>query len=124
MAMIFRRSIEHDHVIVDDAVDRRKGCCSRCRPKRWPSGLAARRETVDERVAKAVEITPRDQPAVCGCNLNTESEAPARGHSRLATSRLRGSDSDDADKERKLIDFSEGRIRTLVTKGVNLRLRA
>jgi hypothetical protein len=47
------------------------------------------------------------------CNLNSESEAITRAiHGAVE---VRGSDK-DSDKERKLNDFSEGRIRVLVTK--------
>lgn len=75
--------------------------------------IAARRATVDDRVAKAAEITPTDRPFVWWCNLNAESEALAKAIPGAVE--VRGSDS-EADKERKLIDFSEGRIRVLVTK--------
>lgn len=75
--------------------------------------LAARRDTVDERVELAASITPADRPFVWWCNLNSESEALARAIPGAVE--VRGSDN-EADKERKLIDFSEGRIRVLVTK--------
>lgn len=75
--------------------------------------IAARRDTVAERVAMAVKVTPADRPFVWWCNLNSESEALAKAIPGAVE--LRGSDS-EADKERKLIDFAEGRIRVLVTK--------
>jgi hypothetical protein len=75
--------------------------------------ISARRDTVTDRVAKAVELTPIDRPFVWWCNLNSESEAIAKGIPDAVE--VRGSD-DDKSKERKLIDFSEGRIRVLVTK--------
>lgn len=75
--------------------------------------IAARRDTVAERVAAAVAVTPADRPFVWWCNLNAESEALAKAIPDAVE--VRGSDSEDA-KERKLIDFSEGRIRVLVTK--------
>lgn len=75
--------------------------------------LAARRDTVDERVALAASMTPADRPFVWWCNLNAESEKIAAAIDGAVE--VRGSD-DEADKERKLIDFSEGRIRVLVTK--------
>lgn len=75
--------------------------------------LAARRDTVDERVALAVQMTPTDRPFVWWCNLNSESEMLAK---RIPGAiETRGSDPDDV-KEKKLIDFSEGRTRVLVTK--------
>jgi hypothetical protein len=75
--------------------------------------LAVRRSTVDVRVSRAASITPKDQPFVWWCNLNSESEALARAIPDAVE--LRGSD-DDGAKERKLTDFTEGRIRVLVTK--------
>jgi hypothetical protein len=75
--------------------------------------LGARRDTIAERVELAASITPKDRPFVWWCNLNAESEALAKAIPDAVE--LRGSD-DEGDKERKLIDFSEGRIRVLVTK--------
>lgn len=75
--------------------------------------LSARRDTVAERVALAAQITPADRPFVWWCNLNSESEALAKAIPGAVE--LRGSDDDEA-KERKLNDFTEGRIRVLVTK--------
>ena len=75
--------------------------------------ITARRESVDGRVAEAATLTPSDGPFVWWCNLNTESAALAK--TIPGAIELRGSDT-EADKERKLIDFSEGRIRVLVTK--------
>jgi len=75
--------------------------------------IAARRETVADRVAQAASVTPADRPFVWWCNLNSESEALAAAIPDAVE--VRGSDK-DSEKERKLIDFSEGRIRVLVTK--------
>jgi hypothetical protein len=75
--------------------------------------LTARRESVAERVAKAASITPADRPFVWWCNLNAESEALTRAIPGAVETR--GSDPDDV-KEGKLLGFSEGRIRVLVTK--------
>jgi hypothetical protein len=75
--------------------------------------IAARRDTVEDRVALAAAITPSDRPFVWWCNLNAESDALAKAIPDAVE--VRGSDS-EAVKERKLIDFSEGRIRVLVTK--------
>ena len=75
--------------------------------------IKARRDTVDARVQRAIDITPRDRSCVWWCNLNSESE--------MLTSLLpgaietKGSDSDD-EKERKLLGFSDGSIRHLITK--------
>jgi len=75
--------------------------------------LATRRDTISERVAMAATMTPADRPFVWWCNLNAESEALARAIPGAVE--VRGSDS-EADKERKLIEFSEGRTRVLITK--------
>lgn len=75
--------------------------------------LFARRDSLEDRVAEAAIITPTDRPFVWWCHLNKESEALAKAIPGAVE--VRGSDRED-DKERKLIDFSEGRIRVLVTK--------
>lgn len=77
--------------------------------------LSARRTSIDERVSLAASIvaTKSDCPWVVWCNLNDESAALAKAiHGAVE---VRGSDDED-DKERKLGDFSEGRIRVLVSK--------
>lgn len=75
--------------------------------------IKTRRASISERVEMAISLTPADRPFVWWCNLNDESAAIATGiHDAVE---IRGSD-DDADKEKKLNDFSEGRIRVLVTK--------
>ncbi len=74
---------------------------------------AARRDSMAERIALAVSLTPADEPYVWWGNLNAETEGVA---ARVAGAvEIRGSESDTA-KERKLADFSAGRIRVLVTK--------
>ncbi len=103
----------HRHIHIVEAQKAPEGFLFAFHAETMAERLAARRETVDERVAKAIAISPTDQPAVWWCNLNTESEALAKGIPGAVE--VRGSDS-EADKERKLIDFSEGRIRTLITK--------
>ena len=77
--------------------------------------IGARRSSIDERVALAAEIvaTKADVPWVLWCQLNDESAALAKAIPGAVE--VRGSDDED-DKERKLIAFSEGRIRVLVSK--------
>lgn len=75
--------------------------------------LHARRETVAERVVKAVELTPTDRPFVWWCNLNAESKALAAAIPGAVE--VRGSDRED-EKEKKLRAFSAGDIRVLITK--------
>lgn len=75
--------------------------------------LRARRESIQARVDHAVKMTPSEGHFVWWCNLNTEAELLAAAIPGAVE--VRGSDK-EADKERKLRDFSEGRIRVLVTK--------
>ncbi|WP_060577673.1 DEAD/DEAH box helicase [Aureimonas ureilytica] len=75
--------------------------------------IKARRESVSDRVAMAAAMTPSDRPFVWWCNLNSESEALTKAIPGAIE--VRGSDKED-EKERKLVAFSEGRIRVLVTK--------
>jgi len=75
--------------------------------------IAARRSTVDQRCSLAVDVTPRDTPYVWWCNLNSEAEFLAKGIPGAVN--LHGG-MKDSEKERILIDFSEGRISHLITK--------
>lgn len=75
--------------------------------------LAARRDTVDERVALAASVTPSDRPFVWWCNLNGESDALVKAIPGAVA--ISGSDHEDW-KEEKLLDFTNGKIRVLVTK--------
>ena len=75
--------------------------------------IVARRESIAERVAKAVELTPTDRPFVWWCNLNAESAALAAAIPGAVE--LSGADS-EIQKEQKLNAFSNGEIRVLITK--------
>ncbi len=75
--------------------------------------LKARRESITERVALAVELTPDALPFVWWCNLNAESEALAAAIPGAVE--VRGSDKEE-EKERKLKAFAAGEIRVLITK--------
>lgn len=75
--------------------------------------IAARRDSVEERVRLSASITPSDRPFVWWCNLNSEADALEKALPGAVN--LQGSDKDD-DKRRKLVDFSEGRTRILITK--------
>lgn len=74
--------------------------------------ISARRATVSERVDMAAEVTDGDDQFVWWCNLNAEAELAAK---RMGAVNLHGSLS-DAEKERIIIDFQDGKIRRLVTK--------
>lgn len=75
--------------------------------------LSARRDSVEDRVALAAQITPSDRPFAWWCNLNSEADALAKAIPGAVN--LSGSDKDD-EKRRKLLDFKAGRIRVLITK--------
>lgn len=75
--------------------------------------IAARRDSVVERVAKASALTPADRPFVWWCNLNAEAEGVAKSLDGAVN--LHGGLT-DARKEEIMIEFSEGGIRHLVTK--------
>lgn len=75
--------------------------------------ISARRAAVEQRCAMAAQITPCDRPFVWWCNLNSEAEMLAKLIPGAVN--LHGG-LKDGDKERILIDFSEGRISHLVTK--------
>lgn len=75
--------------------------------------IAARRATVADRCRLAASVTPTHRPFVWWCNLNAESELLTKLIPGAVETK--GSDTDEV-KERKLLDFSEGRTRVLVTK--------
>ncbi len=75
--------------------------------------ISARRATVGDRCKMAVDIIDRSKPAVLWCNLNSEAELIAKNMPGAVN--LHGGLKDD-EKERILIDFSEGRIAHLVSK--------
>jgi hypothetical protein len=104
----------HEHIVpVDYAPSLATGSLFPLEAVTLSERLAARRDTIGARVRQAIDVTPTDRPFVWWCNLNEESAAVAAGISGAVE--VRGSEKDSV-KERKLIDFSEGRIRVLVTK--------
>lgn len=106
------RQTQH-HVAVDYAPSLDTGLLFPIEAKTMQERLAARRDTVVERVALAASITPADRPFVWWCNLNAEAEALAKAIPGAVN--LTGSDSDD-EKERKIAAFLDGGIRVLVSK--------
>lgn len=102
----------HDHVIrAQNAPD---GFLFPVEAQTLQERLGARRSTIHERCAAcADDVNASDERWVVWCNLNDES-------STLATMidgavEVRGSDSPEK-KEQALLDFSDGKIRVLVTK--------
>ena len=104
----------HQHIVdVDYSPNFETGMLFPMQAETLSERLTARRTSVEARAAKAISVTPPDEPFVWWCNLNAEAEAITTGI--LGAVEVRGTDTEEA-KERKLIDFSEGRIRVLVTK--------
>lgn len=78
-----------------------------------PEEREEQRRTLTERCEQSAELLAGDAPGIAWCNLNDESHLLSKlipGAVELA-----GSDAPEA-KEEKLRDFTEGRIRVLVTK--------
>lgn len=76
--------------------------------------LQARRDSIADRVAHcAAVVNASSESFICWCNLNSESEALTAAIP--GAFEIRGSDKPEQ-KEQQLRDFSEGRIRVLVTK--------
>lgn len=76
--------------------------------------IAARRETVADRVAHcAAIVNATDRSFLVWCNLNSESDALVK--SIPGAVEVKGSDSAES-KEKNLLAFSNGEIRCLVTK--------
>lgn len=75
----------------------------------------ARRESVEDRVRAAADLVAAepDEPWLLWCGLNKESEMLAKAIPGAVE--VRGSDKPEY-KEKALLDFSEGRIKVLVTK--------
>lgn len=74
----------------------------------------ARRDSINDRVEIAANIVNKlDEPSVVWCHLNEESE---KLHNRIDGSiQVKGSDS-DIHKSRSMLDFSDGKIKCLITK--------
>jgi superfamily II DNA or RNA helicase len=85
-----------------------------CEAKDIRARLAARRDSVDERAARVADlVNGTDGPWIVWCNLNAESTAAA---SRIPGAvEIRGSDPREV-KEERMMAFSAGEIRVIVTK--------
>jgi superfamily II DNA or RNA helicase len=104
----------HQHIVgVEYAPSIETGLLFPMEARTLQERIAARRDSVDERVALAAQMTPADGPFVWWCNLNSEADALAKAIPGAIN--LSGSDKDD-DKRRKLVEFSQGKIRVLITK--------
>mgnify|MGYP001202692384 CR=1 FL=1 len=104
----------HPHMVgVDYAPNIETGMLFPMQAQTLQERLAARRATVEDRCKLAASITPMDRPFVWWCNLNSEAETIAKLIPGAVN--LHGG-LKDSEKERILIDFSEGKFTHLVTK--------
>lgn len=102
----------HDHVIRTETAP--EGFLFPVQAETLQERLAARRSTIAERVAECADhVNASSEPWVIWCNLNDESKALAAAIPDSVE--VSGSDSNDV-KEDRLLGFSEGRFRVLVTK--------
>lgn len=106
--------VQHQHTVgVEYAPSMETGLLFPMEARSMSERISARRDTIAERVAEAAAITPSDRQFVWWCNLNAESEALTKAVPGAVETR--GSDTEE-EKERKILDFIEGRTRVLVTK--------
>ena len=104
----------HQHIVgVEYAPSMETGMLFPMQAATLSERIAARRDTVAERVAMAVQVTPTDRPFVWWTNLNAEAEALAKAIPGAVN--LHGSLKED-EKEKIILKFLAGDIRVLVTK--------
>lgn len=108
--------IQHQHTVsVEHKPSLNTGLLFALEAQTMQERLGARRDSISERVAMAISLTPKDRQFAWWCNLNAESEAIARALKEQGAVELSGADSEEQ-KEQKIIDFVDGKIRILVTK--------
>lgn len=104
----------HEHVVaVQYAPSIETGMLFPMQAQTLSERIAARRDTVEDRIRMAAEITPMDRPFVWWCNLNAEADALARAIPGAVN--LHGG-LKESEKEKILIDFSDGKFTHLITK--------
>lgn len=102
------------HIVAADyAPDMETGTLFPMQAQTLSERIAARRTSVGPRCELAASITPKDKPFVWWCNLNGEAELLAKLIPDAVN--LHGG-LKESDKERILLDFSDGKIRILITK--------
>jgi hypothetical protein len=102
----------HEHTVCTDrATD---GCLFSVEAQTLSERRNARKVSIDARIAAAAEvINATDRPWIIWCDLNAESELLAKAINDATE--IRGNHTPD-EKESAFLDFSEGRIKRLVTK--------
>jgi superfamily II DNA or RNA helicase len=106
--------VMHEQVVEIDNTDAwKEGELFALEVKTLSDQRTTRRATMEKRVKIAAELAKGDKPVVIWCELNDEADIVTDAIPGAV--QVRGAD-DFEDKARKLVDFSEGRIRVLVTK--------
>ena len=115
----------HEHVVdVDQHMARQAGMLFAFEASTLSEQREVRRASIEERVAKAAQLTRNDEQWLVWAGLNDESTALVKAIPGAVE--VTGSDTAEA-KEQRVLDFIDGRIRVLVSKvsivgfGVNLQ---
>jgi hypothetical protein len=103
----------HEHVV--EARTRRPGFLLDLPAVTLEDQREERRRTLDERCAMVAELVKHDQPALVWCHLNPEGDQLTRMIPGAV--QVSGQDSDEA-KEEKLLAFTSGQIRVMVSKPI------
>lgn len=80
--------------------------------------ISARRASVSERVAMALDIVPKDGPCIIWCYRNDEQDALEKALADRCVS-VRGSNSDD-ENERRIVQWLSGEKQIIISKTVML----
>ncbi len=103
--------VTHQHVVESEATE---GCLFAFEASGLQERQAARRESIDKRVAECAEIVARSRkPFLVWCDLNAESDMLKR--LIPGSVEVKGSDKDEH-KERSMLDFAAGKIEVMISK--------
>jgi superfamily II DNA or RNA helicase len=101
----------HQHIVESDAPE---GALFAFEAHGLQERQAARRESLDRRVAKCAEIVKQSpKPFMVWCGLNAESESLKQAIP--GSIEIKGSDTDQH-KEKTMLDFADGKIEVLISK--------
>lgn len=104
----------HEHVVdMDDHDVRATGMLFADDARTLAEQRAVRRATIEKRIAKAADLAAGNEPCLVWCELNDEGNAAAEAIAGAV--QVAGSDDAEAKTDR-LLGFSEGRYRVMVSK--------
>lgn len=89
-----------------------EGCLFAQKAETLQERRQARRESINEKIAKIKEIITQDEPWLIWCDLNNESESISK---ELNATEITGSQPDH-EKETRMLGFSSGKHRIICTK--------